>query len=141
MVFQNYALYPHMTVYENMAFGLKLRSCPEAEIDQRVKDAAQILDLSACLDRRPDALSGGQRQRVALGRALVRQPQVFLLDEPLSNLDAQTRARRCAPKSPASMPPRNDDDLRHARSGRGPDTRPSGRGDERRASPAGRRSR
>ncbi len=91
MVFQNYALYPHMSVYENMGFGLKLRQYPRAEIDQRVKDASQILDLTSCLDRKPSALSGGQRQRVALGRAIVRQPKLFLLDEPLSNLDAQTR--------------------------------------------------
>jgi multiple sugar transport system ATP-binding protein len=91
MVFQHYALYPHLSVYDNMAFGLKLRHLPRAEIAQRVKDTAQILDLAACLNRKPSALSGGQRQRVALGRALVRQPGVFLLDEPLSNLDAQTR--------------------------------------------------
>jgi multiple sugar transport system ATP-binding protein len=91
MVFQHHALYPHMSVYENIAFGLKLRHLPRAEIDQRVKEAAQVLDLTACLDRKPDALSGGQRQRVALGRAIVRRPGVFLLDEPLSNLDAQTR--------------------------------------------------
>ncbi len=91
MVFQNYALYPHMSVYDNLAFGLKIRRFPKAEIAQRVKEAAQILDLTTCLDRQPAALSGGQRQRVALGRALVRRPEVFLLDEPLSNLDAQTR--------------------------------------------------
>jgi multiple sugar transport system ATP-binding protein len=91
MVFQHYALYPHMSVYDNMAFGLKLRHFPSAEIAQRVKDTARILDLTTCLNRKPSALSGGQRQRVALGRALVRRPGVFLLDEPLSNLDAQTR--------------------------------------------------
>jgi multiple sugar transport system ATP-binding protein len=91
MVFQNHALYPHMSVYDNMAFGLKLRHVPGTEIDRRVKDAAQMLKLADCLDRKPAALSGGQRQRVALGRAMVRRPRVFLLDEPLSNLDAQTR--------------------------------------------------
>ena len=92
MVFQNYALYPHMTVYENMAFGLKLRKTPKEEIKRRVEEAARILDISHLLDRKPKALSGGQKQRVALGRAIVRQPKVFLLDEPLSNLDAKLRA-------------------------------------------------
>ncbi|MGI6336346.1 MAG: ABC transporter ATP-binding protein [Eubacteriales bacterium] len=93
MVFQNYALYPHMTVFENMAFGLKLRKTPKPEIKKRVDEAAQILDISHLLDRKPKALSGGQRQRVALGRAIVRDPKVFLLDEPLSNLDAKLRAQ------------------------------------------------
>jgi multiple sugar transport system ATP-binding protein len=91
MVFQNYALYPHMTVYENMAFGLKLRKYPAKEIEARVKEAAEILGISALLQRKPKALSGGQRQRVAVGRAIVRKPQVFLFDEPLSNLDAKLR--------------------------------------------------
>ena len=93
MVFQNYALYPHMTVYDNMAFGLKLRKVPKDEIDRKVKEAAKILDLEHLLDRKPKAMSGGQRQRVALGRAIVRSPQVFLLAEPLSNLDAKLRAQ------------------------------------------------
>lgn len=91
MVFQNYALYPHMTVYENMAFALKLRKTPKAEMDQKVKEAAEILDITDYLDRKPKALSGGQRQRVAIGRAIVRHPKVFLMDEPLSNLDAKLR--------------------------------------------------
>ena len=91
MVFQSYALYPHMTVYDNMAFGLKLRHTPKEEIDERVKAAAEILEISELLSRKPKALSGGQRQRVALGRTIVRQPKVFLLDEPLSNLDAKLR--------------------------------------------------
>ena len=91
MVFQNYALYPHMDVYNNMAFGLKLRKYPKAEIDRLVKQAAQILGIENLLDRKPKALSGGQRQRVALGRAIVREPKVFL-DEPLCNLDAKLRS-------------------------------------------------
>ena len=93
MVFQNYALYPHMTVFYNMAFGLKLRKTPKDEIKRRVEEAARILDISHLLDRKPKALSGGQRQRVAMGRAIVRDPKVFLLDEPLSNLDAKLRAQ------------------------------------------------
>ncbi|MEN9467894.1 MAG: transporter ATP-binding protein, partial [Pseudomonadota bacterium] len=93
MVFQNYALYPHMTVFENMAYGLKIAKVPTAEIKARVDKAAKILELGAFLERTPRALSGGQRQRVAMGRAIVRQPQVFLFDEPLSNLDAKLRAQ------------------------------------------------
>jgi multiple sugar transport system ATP-binding protein len=93
MVFQSYALYPHLTVYDNIAFGLKLRKMSKDEIDRRVKDAARVLDLEPFLDRKPRALSGGQRQRVAMGRAIVRQPQAFLMDEPLSNLDAKLRVQ------------------------------------------------
>ncbi len=93
MVFQNYALYPHMTVYDNMAFGLRLRKYPRPEIDRRVKEAAEMLGIQELLSRKPKQLSGGQRQRVALGRAIVREPQVFLMDEPLSNLDAKLRVQ------------------------------------------------
>jgi multiple sugar transport system ATP-binding protein len=93
MVFQNYALYPHMTVFDNMAFALKLRKTPKPEISRRVKEAAALLNLQEYLDRKPKALSGGQRQRVAMGRAIVREPQVFLMDEPLSNLDAKLRVQ------------------------------------------------
>src|SRR5881409_661827 len=93
MVFQSYALYPHMTVYDNLAFGLKLLKTPKAEIRERVQEAARILDLERFLDRKPKALSGGQRQRVALGRAIVREPAAFLMDEPLSNLDAKLRVQ------------------------------------------------
>ena len=93
MVFQSYALYPHMSVYDNMAFGLKLRKTPKDEIDRRVKEAAEILGITQFLDRKPKALSGGQRQRVAVGRAIVRNPKVFLFDEPLSNLDAKLRVQ------------------------------------------------
>jgi multiple sugar transport system ATP-binding protein len=93
MVFQNYALYPHMTVYDNMAFGLKLRKMDKADIDRRVKEAAAVLEITEFLDRKPKALSGGQRQRVAMGRAIVREPKAFLMDEPLSNLDAKLRVQ------------------------------------------------
>ncbi|WP_297630429.1 sn-glycerol-3-phosphate ABC transporter ATP-binding protein UgpC [uncultured Clostridium sp.] len=93
MVFQNYALYPHMTVFDNMAFALQLRKMPKDEIDKKVREAAKILDIEHLLDRKPKALSGGQRQRVAMGRAIVRSPKVFLMDEPLSNLDAKLRGQ------------------------------------------------
>ena len=93
MVFQNYALYPHMSVYDNMAFGLRLRKTPKDTIDKLVHEAAKILDIEHLLDRKPKALSGGQRQRVAMGRAIVRDPKVFLMDEPLSNLDAKLRVQ------------------------------------------------
>src|SRR5215467_14409915 len=93
MVFQSYALYPHLSVYENIAFGLRVKKVPKGEIDRRVKEAARILDLEPFLKRKPRALSGGQRQRVAMGRAIVRQPQAFLMDEPLSNLDAKLRVQ------------------------------------------------
>src|ERR1700674_1684873 len=93
MVFQNYALYPHMSVYENMSFGLRLKKVAKAEIARRVENAARILDISELLERKPKQLSGGQRQRVAMGRAIVRDPKVFLFDEPLSNLDAQLRVQ------------------------------------------------
>lgn len=93
MVFQNYALYPHMTVYENMAFGLRVHKTPAAEIDARVREAAEILEIGHLLDRKPSALSGGQKQRVAIGSVIVRRPKAYLMDEPLSNLDAKLRAQ------------------------------------------------
>ena len=121
MVFQSYALYPHMTVYDNLAFSLRNHKLPKEEIERRVQSTAEILELDTLLKRKPKQLSGGQRQRVALGRAIVREPVAFLMDEPLSNLDAalrvQTRARD--PEAPATA--RHDDDLRHTRPGRGDD--------------------
>jgi multiple sugar transport system ATP-binding protein len=93
MVFQSYALYPHMSVYDNIAFGLKMQKLPKAEIEAKVRNAARILQLEPLLDRKPKALSGGQRQRVAIGRAIVHEPEVFLFDEPLSNLDASLRVQ------------------------------------------------
>ena len=96
MVFQNYALYPHMTVYDNIGFALKLAKVPKKEIDERVRKAAATLELENLLGQKPGRLSGGQRQRVAMGRAIVRQPAAFLMDEPLSNLDAKLRVQMCA---------------------------------------------
>ena len=121
MVFQNYALYPHMKVYDNIAFGLRLRKVPKDEIDKRVRHAAQVLGLENLLDRKPRALSGGQRQRVAMGRAIVREPQAFLMDEPLSNLDAKLRVEMRAEISSAAGRARSDDGLRDPRPDRGHD--------------------
>ena len=121
MVFQSYALYPHLTVYDNIAFGLKLQKVPKDEIDRRVQDAAQVLGLEPYLDRKPRALSGGQRQRVAMGRAIVREPAAFLMDEPLSNLDAKLRVQMRAEIKKLQSGPRHDDRLRHPRPGRGDD--------------------
>ena len=123
MVFQNYALYPHMTVYENMAFSLKLKKVPKDEIDRKVREAAEILDITQYLDRKPKALSGGQRQRVAIGRAIVRDPKVFLMDEPLSNLDAKLRNQMRAEIIKLREKHRHHLYLRHARPGRGHDAR------------------
>ena len=135
MVFQNYALYPHLSVAENIAFGLRLRKEPTRQIiNERVTWAAKMLDLTPYLDRRPKELSGGQRQRVAMGRAIVRQPQVFLMDEPLSNLDAKLRVQMRADIAKLQRELGVDDDLRHARPGRGDDDgRPRRRDEQRRA--------
>ena len=121
MVFQSYALYPHMTVRDNMAFALRSRRSPKAEIDRKVQEAADILDLTEHLERKPANLSGGQRQRVAMGRAIVREPKAFLMDEPLSNLDAKLRVQMRAEVARHPAPARHDDGLRDARPDRGDD--------------------
>ena len=132
MVFQSYALYPHMTVRENMGFALQIAGMDKKEIESRVLEAAKILDLEPYLDRKPKAMSGGQRQRVAMGRAIVRNPQVFLMDEPLSNLDAKLRVADPHPDRQAAARPRRHHRLRHPRPDRGhdhgrPDRRAQGR--------------
>ena len=121
MVFQNYALYPHMSVYDNMAYGLRNRGMPKAEIDTRVREAARILELAPLLERKPRQLSGGQRQRVAMGRAIVREPEVFLFDEPLSNLDAKLRVQMRVEIQKLQRRARHHVALRHPRPGRGDD--------------------
>ena len=134
MVFQDYALYPQMTVYENLAFGLRMRKMPKRRDRPRGSQrAAEMLDIGELLERKPRALSGGQRQRVALGRALVREPQAFLMDEPLSNLDAKLRVQTRSEIKHLQRAGRDDDGLRHARPGRGDDDGRPRRGDERRA--------
>ena len=129
MVFQSYALYPHLSVYGNLAFPLKIARVPKDEIRRRVGEAARILDLEQLLRRKPRALSGGQRQRVAMGRAMVREPQAFLLDEPLSNLDAKLRVQMRADIKKLQSDLGVTDDLRHPRPGRGDDDGRPGRGD------------
>ena len=136
MVFQDYALYPHMTVRDNLAFGLKLRRVNRREIARRVEAVAATLGLQDYLKRRPAALSGGQRQRVAIGRAMVREPKAFLMDEPLSNLDAKLRVTMRAGARAAARAARRDDRLRHPRPDRGDDARPAGGRDPRRVDPA-----
>ena len=138
MVFQNYALYPHMSVRDNMAFPLKLAKVPDDEIKTKVEEAAKILDLEQHLDRKPANLSGGQRQRVAMGRAIVRDPKAFLMDEPLSNLDAKLRVQMRTEVSRIQKQLGDDDGLRHPRPDRGDDARRPGRGDARRRAAAGR---
>ena len=137
MVFQNYALYPHLSVYENIAFGLRLRKRRRTRSSERVKWAAQMLELTPYLDRKPKQLSGGQRQRVAMGRAIVREPQAFLMDEPLSNLDAKLRVQMRAEIAKLQHELGDDDDLRHPRPGRGDDDGRPRRRPERRPAPAG----
>ena len=131
MVFQSYALYPHMTVFKNIAFPLEARRTPRKEIKRRVQETAEILGLTELLDRLPRQLSGGQMQRVAIGRAIVRRPDVFLMDEPLSNLDAKLRVSMRAELKRLAARPGRDDGLRDARPGRGHDAGRSTGGDER----------
>ena len=138
MVFQNYALYPHMTVADNMGFALKIAGTPKDEIKRRVQEAAKILDLEAYLTRKPKALSGGQRQRVAMGRAIVRQPQVFLMDEPLSNLDAKLRVQTRTQIASLQRRLGRHHRLRHPRPGRGHDDGRPRRGPQGRSAAAGR---
>ena len=138
MVFQNYALYPHLTVRDNMAFPLRLAKLPKEEIDRKVEEAARTLDLTQHLDRRPANLSGGQRQRVAMGRAIVRDPKAFLMDEPLSNLDAKLRVQMRTEVSRIQSRLGHDHGLRHPRPDRGDDARRPGSGDAKRRAAAGR---
>ena len=138
MVFQNYALYPHMTVYDNIGFALKLAKVPKDEIDTRVRKAAAILELEENLDRKPGQLSGGQRQRVAMGRAIVRQPAAFLMDEPLSNLDAKLRVQMRAEIARAAARARRHHRVRHPRPDRGDDDGRPCCGAQGRLPPAGR---
>ena len=138
MVFQTYALYPHMSVADNMAFSLRLAGVPKEQRYQKVRDAARVLQLEPLLDRKPKALSGGQRQRVAIGRAIVREPKVFLFDEPLSNLDAALRVQMRIELARLHESPEGDHDLRHPRPGRGDDARRPDRGSAGRGRRAGR---
>ena len=137
MVFQSYALYPHMTVRENMGFALKLAKTPQDVINEKVEEAARILDLTQHLDRKPANLSGGQRQRVAMGRAIVRDPAAFLMDEPLSNLDAKLRVQMRTEVSRLQRALGDHHGLRHPRPDRGDDARRPGRGHAQRPAAAG----
>ena len=128
MVFQSYALYPHMSVRQNIGYGLKVRRTPKDEARRRVEEVAELLGLEELLERKPAQLSGGQRQRVAMGRAIVREPKAFLMDEPLSNLDAKLRVEHARVARAAARAARRDDRLRHARPDRGDDARPARRG-------------
>ena len=140
MVFQSYALYPHMTIRENLGYGLKVRRAPKAEARRRLDEVAELLGLAEMLDRKPAQLSGGQRQRVAMGRAIVREPRAFLMDEPLSNLDAKLRVGMRASLARAPRTPGRDDRVRHARPDGGDDARPACRRDARRRDRPGRRA-